>query len=333
MNEVTPGIYRLKSPVPGGSFNNYVNAYLVKGNDGHLLVDTGWNTEEAFNSIKEQLVETGIGFKDISQVVITHRHPDHYGLVSKLRQISPAKIALHYLEKEFLERRYTYLNEFIREMEHWLDANGLPEEEMASFRPAALGSQRLLTPTSPDITLRGGETVSTGLFNFKVLWTPGHAVGHICLYEPTRKILLSGDHVLPDTTSNISLYPQQAGSNPLGDFLDSLNALRPLEINIILPGHEEPFTDLPTRIEELFQHHKRRKSEILEALKNKPKTTYQVATAITWMLDRGGTSWYNLVPIDKRMAMLEAISHLESMVVDGSIDTFHENSTIYYQLS
>lgn len=332
MNEVTPGIYRLKSPVPMGSYNDYVNAYLVRGNDGCLLFDTGWDTEEAFSSIKAQLAEIGISFQDISQIVITHRHPDHYGLVSKLKQLSPAKVALHYLENEFMQQRYTHLDDFVRDLECWLTKNGLPEEEMAKFRPSALGSQRLITPTPPDTTLHGGETMSTGLFNFKVIWTPGHSIGHICLYEPDKKILLSGDHVLPDTTSNISLYPQQAGSNPLGDFLNSLDSLRRLEVNINLPGHEEPFTDLPKRIDQLFEHHKLRKSEILGSLKTGMKTTYEVATEITWMRDKGGTSWQNLSPIDKRMAMLEAISHLESMIVDGSVSRFSKNGTTYYRL-
>jgi len=333
MKEVITGIYQLQLPLPFPTeLRGYVNTYLIQGDNEYLLIDTGWNTEEAFDSLKKQLADIGIGFGDITQIVVTHRHPDHYGLAAKLKRFSQAKLAFHYLEKDFIKLRYKNVNEFIHQMEQWLYINEVPADEMSTLRATALGSKRLITPASPDVTFRGGETLSTGLFSFKVLWTPGHSVGHICLCEPAKKVLISGDHILPNITPNISLYPQSS-SNPLGDYLNSLNALKQLEVNLILPGHENPFTGLQPRIEELIQHHKQRKSEILETLKAKPKTTYQISTEITWIPEMGGVSWQNLAPLDKRLAVLETLAHLESMRVDGKVDKFFRDGTIYYQPS
>lgn len=331
MTEIIPGVYQLQL-ANSNSPLGYVNIYLVQGDEGYLLIDTGWNTEEAFQSLEKQLTEIGIAFEDISQIILTHVHPDHYGLVGRLKELSQAKIILHFLESNLITSRYINTDETARQTEQWLRLNGVPANELPASRPGSPGTRRVTTPTFPDITLHGGETISIGVFNLQVLWTPGHAPGHICLYEPNQKILFSGDHVLPNTTPNISLHPQ-SGNNPLGDFFNALNMVKQLDVNLILPGHEHTFTDLPTRVEETIQHHEFRNSEILEALKVEPKTAYQVSTEITWQRDMGGTRFQNLAPWDKRMAILEALAHLEAMRVDEKIDKLPRDSIIYYQLT
>jgi glyoxylase-like metal-dependent hydrolase (beta-lactamase superfamily II) len=195
------------------------------------------------------------------------------------------------------------------------------------------GGRRVLVPTVPDITiLQEGETVSTGVFDLQVLWTPGHSPGHICLYEPTRKILFSGDHVIPGITPNISLSVP-SDTNPLGDFFNSLDRVRALDVNLILPGHAQPFTNLSTAIEEVFQHHDFRIGEMLQALAAQPKTAYEVSTEMTWMLDEGGTRFENLTPLDKIMAVMEALAHLEAMRIEGRLDKYRKDSTVYYHLT
>ena len=102
MIEVAPGIYQLILPNPPHTTPRYVNAYLIRGSYGYLLLDTGWE-EEALVSLQKQLNKIGIGFEDITQIVITHTHPDHYGLASRLKQLSGAKLAWHYLETDIIE--------------------------------------------------------------------------------------------------------------------------------------------------------------------------------------------------------------------------------------
>ena len=333
MIEVIPGINLLQLPLPSPDiYLGYVNIYLVQGDNGYLLVDTGWNSEEAFDSLKRQLAEIGIGFEDISQIVVTHIHPDHYGLVGKLKQLSNAKFALHHLEKDLIELRYINMDELLQQMAQWLHINGVPADELPQLQRASVGMAKFVAPTLPDITLNGGETIPVGSFSFKVLWTPGHSPGHICLYEPNQKILISGDYILPTITPNISLHPQSS-SNPLDDFLNSLDKVKQLEVDLVLPGHESPFTTLQARIEELIWHHKQRNLEILEKVKAKAKTAYQISTEITWIPESGGVSWHDLAPLDRRIAILETLARLESMRVGGKVDKFSKDSTIYYQPS
>jgi len=329
MKEVVPGIHQLQLPLPVSGLE-YVNIYLVQGNNGYLLIDTGWNTEESFNSLKGQLAEIGIGFEDVSQILVTHIHPDHYGLSGKLKQLSQAKIGLHYLEKDSIDSRYINIDQLLQQVAQWLYINGAPTIELHELQTASVGMMKFVTTTFPDVVLRGGETISTGTFSLQVLWTPGHSAGHISLYEPSQKILITGDHILPTITPHIGLRPQSS-INPLGDYLKSLNALKQLEVNLILPGHEHPFINLQQRIEELIQHHQQRNSEILETIKVKSKTAYQIATEITWMSDISGVSWQKLAPWDRRMAVLETLAHLESMRFGKKVDKSLKDSTIYYQ--
>ncbi len=329
MTEIRPGIYQFKVPIPDNPLGN-TNTYLVRGDGENLLIDTGWNGEEAFQALKRQLNEIGINFTDITRIVVTHAHGDHYGLTGRLKQVSPATISLHYLDKEFLAPRFKNREEFIRQTEQWLKINGVPASELSASWTAFGSGGRLGLPAPPDNTLNDEDTVTIGSFNLKVIWTPGHSPGHICLYEPDQKILFSGDHVLPVITPNVSLQPH-SDNNPLGSFLNSLNKVKQLDTRLVLPAHEHIFTDLPARVDEIVQHHRHRNSEILETIKSAPKTAYQISTVITWMPELGGVRFRDLAPWDKRMAVSETLAHLEALRGDGIVAKSHRDGIVYYQ--
>jgi len=217
----------------------------------------------------------------------------------------------------------------MRQMEQWLHINGVPSSEPSVLQVAS-GMPVFAAPTMPDVILQGGETISAGVFNFQVLWTPGHSPGHICLYEPAQKILFSGDHILPIISPAIRLQTE-FDISPLGDFINSLNKVKQLDVNLVLPAHEHIFTNLAARVDELIQHHEMRNSEILAAMKTEPKTAYQISAEITWIPQLGGVSFRDLAPMDKRGAVMETLAHLEAMRFSGKVDKLHRNSTIYYQ--
>ncbi len=329
MIEIIPGIHQLKIPIPNNPLE-YTNTYLLQGDDGYFLIDAGWGDEMAFQALKKQLSEIGVDLKDISQIIITHAHRDHYGLADRLRQLSQAKVSLHHLEKNIIAPRYQNIDEVIHQLDQWFHANGVPADELPTSQAAFAGMSRPPVMALPDISLTGTETISTGIFNLQVLWTPGHSPGHICLYESKQKILLAGDHVLPVVTPNVSLQPNSK-TNPLGDFINSLAKVKELDVNLVLPAHEKVFNNLQRRVDEIIQHHEQRSSEMLETMKDGPKTAYQVSTAIIWMPEFGGVRFQNLAPWDKRMAVAETLAHLEAMRVGGRVTKFSRDSIIYYQ--
>ncbi len=329
MTEIRPGIYQLKIPIPDNPLE-YTNSYLVQGDGECLLIDPGMNNDAAFDALQRELTEIGVAFEDITQILATHSHGDHYGLCDRVKQLSQAKVLLHQMDRELIQSMQTSSKERWQRSEQWLRLNGVPSREITKIKNDTRGMPVFTTPTLPDITLQGDETITIGSFSLRVLWTPGHAPGHVCLYDSAKKILFSGDHVLPVITPNISLQGQ-SDTNPLADFINSLKLVKQLDVTLVLPAHEQTFTDLPTRVEEIFEHHEQRNSEIMGTIKTRPQTAYQISGKITWMPTLGGVSFRDLEPRDKRMAVSETLAHLESMRVDGRVDKSPRDNVIYYQ--
>jgi glyoxylase-like metal-dependent hydrolase (beta-lactamase superfamily II) len=327
MTEVFPGIHWLKLPITlEQSDLTHVNVYLIKGSKGYLLVDSGWNTDESFTTFHNYLLKHSIGFQDIKQILVTHVHPDHYGMAGRIKQLSGAEIMMHHIEKDYIRPRYIDMNELLNLTDKALIANGASEKEMEVLRDATLGLENYIVPTQPDTTLHDGETIKTGLFSFRVIWTPGHSSGHICLYEPEKKILLSGDHILPKITPNVGLHPQSI-ENPLGRYIESLQQIRKLDIELTLPGHDQPFKNVKERIDEIIYHHNNRNQEILGTLELGAKTAYKIAQEITWGDNSG---WNALPPFHKRMAVFETLAHLEMMAAESRVDKVSRWGVFYY---
>src|SRR3990172_2794965 len=135
--EILPGIYKLKVPIPDNPLG-FLNSYLIRGDKGCLLVDAGWDTDEAFHALEDQLQALGLGFQDIVTIVLTHVHPDHYGLAGRIKRVSPVKLALHLWEKALIESRYIHFNELRGKIGIFLRSHGVPEETVVPLERASL---------------------------------------------------------------------------------------------------------------------------------------------------------------------------------------------------
>ena len=146
----------------------------------------------------------------------------------------------------------------------------------------------------------------------RALWTPGHTPGHLCFYDERRELLLSGDHVLPRISPNISLHPQQP-DNPLGHYRRSLTGLLGLSVAEVLPGHEYRFSGLAERVAELLAHHEARLAEIVELLRATPdSTTWDLTTRLTW-----SRPWSQITGYIRRAAVGETLAHLALLAAEG----------------
>ncbi len=329
MIEVFPGIRWLRLPISmENSSLDYINIYLIEDKKGFLMVDSGWNTDEAFSTLHNRLIKSGHDFQSIKQIVITHVHPDHYGMAGRIKQLSGATIAMHHLEKDFIEPRYVQMEQLLHQTDRMLVTNGVPEDEIANLRDASLDIVNYIVPAQPDRVLHNGDVITAGIFKFRVIWTPGHSSGHICLYEPEKKVLLSGDHILPKITPNVSVNPQSI-ENPLGRYIQSLEEIKKLDIELTLPGHDQPFNHLNLRINAITHHHHLRNLEILETIALTSKTAYAIAKEITW--GANGGKWESLPPFHKRMAVFETLAHLEMMAADSRVDIMPKKGIVHYR--
>jgi glyoxylase-like metal-dependent hydrolase (beta-lactamase superfamily II) len=326
--ELLPGVWRLPLPLKDSPLG-HVNTYLVRADNGYLLVDCGWDTADTLQALEGHLRALDIKIPDVRHLVITHIHPDHYGLAGRLREIANADLSFHRLERLYIESRYVDADELMNEMREWLHMNGTPIDELDRLNRGSMGMMARVQIAYPDHTLDGGEEIPCGRFNFKVIWTPGHSAGHICLYDRSNKVLLSGDHVLPHITPSVGLHVRTT-SNPLADYLNSLRLIGKLEAELVLPGHGEPFEGLPERTGELLLHHQRRLDEIvglLLATPGAPMTGFDIAAQMRWSRRR---TWDDLTAFERRMAVTEALAHVELLHARGQVAKRCEEGQITY---
>jgi glyoxylase-like metal-dependent hydrolase (beta-lactamase superfamily II) len=131
---------------------------------------------------------------------------------------------------------------------------GAPAEELSSLQMASMPVLPLVDAVEPDVLIEDGTKPEVPGWDLLAIWTPGHSPGHLCFHEPRYQLMLSGDHVLPRITPNIAFHPQ-AGADPLGDFLASLDRVATFPTDEVLPAHEHRFVGLPERVAELRAHH------------------------------------------------------------------------------
>jgi glyoxylase-like metal-dependent hydrolase (beta-lactamase superfamily II) len=320
--EVLPGLYQLKVPIPDNPLG-WVLPYLIPGDDGYTLVDSGWNTPEAFQALEDQLTELNVRFDQIKRLLVTHVHPDHYGLAGRVKEVSGAKVIIHQRERDFIRSRYRQPEQLLERMASWLVEHGVPKADVADLQSSSMPVRGFVVAVEPDEVLWGGETLDFGFYKFEVFWTPGHSPGHMCFLERTQRIILTGDHVLPGITPNVSLHPQQMG-NPLGDYIASLQRLEPLEVDDVLPAHEHSFKDLQARLHEIVDHHEERLDEMLAIVGDGQATAYEVASTFTWTI---GT-YQSFSPWMRRAALSETLAHLEYAVYEGRLRVLKDSDGI-----
>jgi glyoxylase-like metal-dependent hydrolase (beta-lactamase superfamily II) len=300
MEEILPGLYRISVPLPGSPLKA-TNCYAVKGTNKSLIIDTGWNREDCLAALVSGLNECGVD-PGQSDFFITHMHADHSGLVSTLAG-EGAKIYFGRADAEIIRSSTP---------EHWgklIDLGrkcGFPGEELE--KAIGMHPGRRYSPNAylDFSVLKDGDTIGIGDRLFECIETPGHTPGHICLYELGKKIFICGDHILNDITPNITLSYEDR--NPLGEYLMSLDKVYDLDVELVLPGHRNIFTDQKARIRELKQHHQARLAEVISILGNGAQNAFQVASQMTW--DIGYRSWDLFPPAQKLFAFGEAMAHL-----------------------
>jgi glyoxylase-like metal-dependent hydrolase (beta-lactamase superfamily II) len=323
--EILPGINQLQVPIPNNPLG-YVLPYLMESDDGYLLVDSGWNAPEAYGALMAQLHALGVPLKELRRVVFTHVHPDHYGLAGRLKGDCDAELMLGAPERGFIESRYRSPDGLLDRMKQWLLSHGTPEDEVNDLRSASMPVRGFVVAADPDTLLHGGETLKCGRYEWEVIWTPGHSPGHMCFYDRKHRIMITGDHILPTISPNVSLHPEASG-NPLHDYITSLRKIKAYDVEVALPAHEYDFLDLDTRIDELEAHHEERMQEMLDGMNGQPKTAYEIARHVKWVTG----SFDSFTPWMKRSAIGETLAHLEHMVMEGIVERIFDDGKQLYR--
>lgn len=326
--EIVSGVHQLRIPFPEG-MERQTNAYVIEGMKGSILVDCGWDSSEAVWAFREELRMDRLSFEDINWIVITHVHPDHYGLAAKLRELCSAKVIMHRREAELIDARYVNPEHLADQMEQMLCAAGVPVEEAAEMREATLRVRQFVTPVAPDVVVDTGDPISNGTFQFEVFHTPGHSPGHLGLYETRKRRFFCGDHVLFDAVPHVGLDPQ-SGDDPAGDYVESLKELMEVPMSFVFPGHGPVFNSLSIRAEEILRLHTARKLQLLSVLEDGLKTPYEVAGDLGWRLDGRDVEYGDLPYRERRAAITEVLAWLKRLTTEGKVAPLdRDGKTVY----
>jgi glyoxylase-like metal-dependent hydrolase (beta-lactamase superfamily II) len=279
-----------------------VNVYLIEGERGYALVDSGMHTPEAEQALDHGLADVGLAMRDLRRAFITHLHPDHMGMAGTLEHAG-VPIAMHGPEITNARLVWSKEHELIDRTYALFAEHGMPADVDEGMRQAWIAMGRRVDDVVEIDAIDDGATLDMAGRETRLRWTPGHTDHHAVLVDERERILFAGDHVLPRITSNIGLYPHSR-DDPLGDFLDALRNMRDLPVRHVLPAHGEPFMDLAGRVDELLAHHDARLDAVLAALGSRERTAYDVAHDLFPKLRS---------PHEERFALAETLAHLRHL--------------------
>jgi glyoxylase-like metal-dependent hydrolase (beta-lactamase superfamily II) len=242
---IQPGIFRLKLPCPWPGVP-HGNAWALQRGAGLVLVDTGVGGPGRLRMLDIALAQSGFGVENIELVVCTHSHPDHYGLAASICEQTGCELWMH----PNWEHIRLQADDPELALEGRLEVgrmSGVPTSALGRYREQRAGKPEDLIDgiRVPDRELVPGVEVETDIGTWAVVETPGHAPSHICLHQPERRLLLSGDHLLGRT---VLYFDYGHTPDPFGEYLASLDRIEPLDIDLCLPGHGKPFRDPAAKI-------------------------------------------------------------------------------------
>jgi glyoxylase-like metal-dependent hydrolase (beta-lactamase superfamily II) len=283
--KVLPGVWRLRLPLPWPGVP-HCNAWALATRGGIVLVDCGMHEPGSLAQLERALEQVGLRLEQVRLLVCTHAHADHCGQASAVQRRSGCELWLH--------PRHEHLTAAAEDPEAMLARrieiarqSGVPEEPLRQAIEESRGRGLGLSgPLEPARELVEGVSVGTDLGDWAVLETPGHAPSHVCLHQPERRLLISGDHLL----GRISLYFDYGWTpDPVGEFLASLDTVDALDARLALSGHGRPFTDVHGHVEGNRRLVAGQLDSVRAALDQAPGTPYEIAPRVygeEWVPER-----------------------------------------------
>jgi len=308
MDELPGGIRRVTLPLPMRP--GHVHAYLLPGEDGWTLVDTGLGLPDAKELWAEELARAD---GRVGRVFVTHFHPDHAGAAADLHELTGAPVvqgALDYAQCELVWGNPAW-SERLRD---WFRLHGVPDGVTAELVGQSAAYRPFIRYQRDPLLVYAGEQVD----GWDLVAAPGHADGQLCLLR--EGVLVAADHLLDRITPTVGLWPASR-ADPLGDYLESLARTIELAPRLALPGHGEPIEDPVARARELQAHHRARLAEAAAALGAEPRTGYELSFVLFGA---------DLKPAGRRFAVAETLSHLERLVHEGGARRHEDGGRVAY---
>ncbi len=245
------------------------NVFFVRDGDEAAFIDSGFGDEKS--------VEARVGFLDehpgvrVKFIVLSHHHFDHTSAADQLRAATGASVTLHPQEEKFLRE---WDSDAPQDIEIPEDQKEL-REKIETFRKQAADAE-------PDVMMNDGDEFTVGSLTLRIVHTPGHTLGSVCVYIPQERALFTGDTALGLGT--VAISPPPHGDMAL--YIQSLHRLQELDCALMLPGHGITVHDVHAKLQELIDHRHEREQQILTLMEKGRNTVKAMLSAIYPELDR-----------------------------------------------
>jgi len=319
VREILPGIFVVHLPLPMRP--TIVNVTILHSRDEWALVDTGIRTPENIATFQEVLKQIGCRPEQISKIICTHHHPDHFGTSKIFKELTGAAV---YLSRAEYEASTHYLpGRRSQEAVEFFQLHGVPLQRIVKVPSPGEFWAQLYDPAVPDHFIDDGDILRVGDFEIEVIGTPGHTPGHCVLYLRHQRVMIAGDHLLPKITPHVGVFPS-GPTNPLADFLDSQRKIQAFEVALVLPAHGGVFQDHRHRANQIIQHHHYRMQEMLDIVRARPRTAYEVASlAFNFDIE---------APVTVQIpATFETLAHLEYLRSTGKAERDQQGEQLVYR--
>ncbi len=299
-------VHKLVVPTP--FYVGPVNVYLLD-DDPLTLLDVGPNTPEAWETLNLELKRVGRELSEIRRVVISHAHADHFGLAHRVQQASGARIFIHDWDARGLMGDPDYACH-----RALLERAGVPPDVISEFQKDDAYINEFRGEKLDVVTLKHDEELLFRHAAARVVHTPGHTPGSICLMRESTRHLLAADTLLRHITPNPMLHshPEHVETrfSSLGSYLESAEKLRELEPTLIQTGHGEDIHDIHEHCRSVRGHSERRQEKVLE-------TVRASRTVTAWELSK--TLFPHVRRIHRFLAVSEAQAHLDFARSQGKL--------------
>ena len=325
--ELEAGVWRLPVPLPFGA--HATNLYLLRGDSSArwCLVDCPLLTPRAEATFRAGLAAADVAPEQIGAIVLTHPHPDHLGGAGYWQRETGAPVYSLAIQMRGLPALWEDpTNSAFLAAARALAAHGMPPEEAQVLVIQAVQIRSELEAPAHPTLLAHGQHLRLAGSTYRILWTPGHADGHLCLLR-NDGLFVAGDAVLPGIRPTVGWYPWSR-PDPLQDQLTSLSALGTLPVRLTLPGHGRPFVDLKRRTDELAGIYSRELVVTARILADAPDGLSAYALAHQLYDAR----WHSRE--SRLLAIAEAVARLEHLRFLGRADqTIDSDGSIIYRRS
>lgn len=322
IKEVAKDIYTFEVKLPNNPLKA-LNVYVVKGGDRTVVFDTGFNAEESKMDLLNGLEALDLKIEDV-EVVLTHLHSDHVGLVNLFADVG-CKVYAGKVDGQLINQMVT--NEYWDNLEAMIPLYGMEEDEiMTDENP---GYKHRLTKTIDYIELKIGDFFEVGDYCFEILDLSGHTPGHLGFYDKEAQIILSADTILDPITPNITFWGFEY-PDILNTYVGTLYRLQKLKIDQALATHRKIITNHVERIDELVLHHDERLQEILDAMNNEEDyTVREISANISWRIR--ADNWDEFPKSQKWFATGETMAHLHRLVNTECVSMTEREGTLYFK--